>query len=145
MRRLGSVVVAGLLLVVIAVTPLSAFTSGGVFESKMPATGYPWSMPVRVIVEDPTGTVLGIAAAQAWPPASRPDDRLLAVSWLGGCRDQQIWLTLAPTTGGYRVIKRETDNGCGLLMGIPRTVVMVTRLPIDPVTVSFEALGAEVG
>jgi hypothetical protein len=145
MRRIGSFLVAGLLVLVMAVTPLRAFISGGIHEASMPASGLmPWSLPVRVIVEDVSGMVLGISATAQRPPPSLPDDRLVVVSWLGGCSDQGIWLNFHKFGDGYRIIKRETSNGCGFMIGTFRTVVMVTRLPIDPARVSFNAPEADI-
>lgn len=88
--------------------------------------------------------VLGISATDGDAPPSTPDDRLLVVSWLGGCFDQQIWLDFHRFGDGYRITKRQTNGGCPFMIGISRTVVIVTRLAIDPGAVTFEATEAKV-
>ena len=125
---------------VIATTPLGSLLNGGVHEAWMPASalGFGWGR-VKVIVEDRTGLVAGIAASDWGRPDPSPDDRMLVLGWLGGCSDQQIWLTLRAVGDGYRVDKSEIGNGCPFMVGIGRTVTMVTRAPVDPARVAFDA------
>jgi len=52
---------AALLILVMAVTPLSAFLSGGQFETWWP--GDRFDAPVRVLLDDHTGFVSGVSLA----------------------------------------------------------------------------------
>lgn len=62
--RLARAVAAALLIVVMAVTPLSAFVNGGIFETRLP--GWDGIRSTRVVLADHTGFVKGIAPWHDW-------------------------------------------------------------------------------
>lgn len=137
--RLARAVAAALLTLVIAVTPLSAFLSGGEFEAWLP--GRDGVIRTRVVFEDHTGLVRAIAPAYADRIADGVtgfggDGRVLFVQWLGGCGDALTVLTFDPVDGGYRIVER-TEDHCTLMIGIGRAIVVSLWSPVDASTVGF--------
>ena len=146
MPQLARAALVALFVLVIAVTPLSATFRPAYFEVTLPDfSGWPGSFGApSVVLEDRTGLVLGMAARQSSSPKSLPDDRLLVVSWVGGCSDQVTWLTFQATAGGYRIDRRVVDNGCPFMIALGRSIVLVLRAPLDASLVEFKALDASV-
>lgn len=132
---LARAALVAVLMLMLAVTPLTAMFRPAHFEAWLQPSF--WYGPPKVVLEDRTGLVSGMVATDAAAPAPAAD-RVLAVSWLGGCSEQVIWLTFESLGDGYRLDKRTASNGCVLLMGVRRTLVLVLRAPIDPSTVEFE-------
>ncbi len=136
---LARAVVVALLILVIAVTPLSAFLSGGVFEIWLP--GHQFITRTRVVLEDHTGLVRGIAPAYSGRPndgvrALGRDGRTLIVQWMGGCDDPLTVLTFDRADAGYRIVER-TEHRCMFLIGIGRAVSVSLWAPLDAATVTF--------
>lgn len=137
--RLGWAVAVALLILVIAVTPLSAFLSGGVFEIWLP--GDQFITRTRVVLEDHTGLVRGIAPA--YPDqmddgvsALGRDGRTLFVQWMGGCGDPLTVLTFDRADVGYRIDER-TEHHCMFLIGIGHAVTVSLWSPVDAATLTF--------
>ena len=144
-RRVGRLALVGALVLWLASNSLGPVLSGGSFETSMPASNLVSSgLPVGVSVTDRTGLVEAAFGAQAWPDRFASTDRFLQFSWLGGCADRHFWLTLRRVGDGYAADLRDFSFGCAFMIGIPRTVTLVTRVPIDPTTVAFDALDAAV-
>ncbi len=138
---------AALLILVMAVTPLSAFLNGGVFETRLPSSwgGGIGSASVHVTMYDQTAMVRGISAALPGdldivvnPGANT---YVLEVSWIGGCGDREAELTLRRTQTGYALDERTTAWGCPLDLGLSRSVAMYLWSPIDASTVTFSSSG----
>ncbi|HYI22060.1 MAG TPA: hypothetical protein VEX62_05415 [Candidatus Limnocylindrales bacterium] len=140
--------IVALLVLMVAVTPISAMFRPGYFEASL---GYSlvnpsesWFGPARVALDDQTGLVLAFVALEK-PPPTLPDDRLLVVNWLGGCSEQLVSLTFRTTDLGYSIEKREFSNrSCTFLIGLDRSVVLTLRAPVDARTVEFDAQEASV-
>ena len=139
--KIGRAVVVAVLVLMLAVTPLSAMFRPAYFEASLRASL--WDGPPEVVLEDRTGLVSAMVAVDGTTLESA-DDQVLVLSWLGGCSEQIIWLTFHATGDGYRVEKQTARNGCQLLVGLPRTLILVLRAPVDPATVEFEALEASI-
>ncbi len=141
-ERLARAIAVALLILVIAVTPLSAFLSGGVFEIWLP--GDQFIARTRVVLEDHTGLVRGIAPA--YPDriddgvsALGSDRRTLFVQWMGGCGDPLTVLTFEGADVGYRIVER-TEHHCIFDLGIGRAVTVSLWSPVDAATVTFASL-----
>ena len=143
MRRVafGSGVIV--LMAVLAFTNLNTVFHPGHFEAKFPAWSAAYPAPT-VVVEDRTGFVMAMAASGGREPFAQPDDRSLVISWLGGCSDDIVSLTLYNVGGSFVVDKQTIDNGCALDVGIQRSVMLVLRAPIDARRVQFDAFEASV-
>jgi hypothetical protein len=139
--QLARAALAAVLVVMLAVAPLTAMFRPAHFEAWLEPSF--WYGPPKVVLEDRTGLVSGMVATDGPAPASAAD-RVLAVSWLGGCDEQVVWLTFESFGSGYRLDKRTASNGCVLLMGLRRTLILVLRAPVDPSTVEFEELESSV-
>jgi hypothetical protein len=136
MYRLGRAALVAVLVLFVAVTPLSAIFRPGYFDAQWPSTGHDLAPPPHFVLEDQTGLVAGFVPAAQERTDAVPT-RSLSISWLGGCDEQLVYLTFYASGGGYAFEKRTTTNGCPFLVGIRRTVILALRAPVDPVSVRF--------
>lgn len=134
----------GVLVLLMAVTPLSAVIDQGRFETRFPGRGF--VLPLRVVLEDRTGLVAGLAR---WEAGRRLDegvenapgnDRILVVSLFGGCGDHLTRLTFERVEGGFRIEERTSGGGCSLLIGIIRSVAIHLRVRVDAASVQFQSV-----
>ena len=144
-RRVARGLAVAVFSTAVAFTPLSATLSHSQHETWFP----PWDShdpAPHVRIYDRTGLVSAIYAVVDAPEGNAVIDRLLVLTWLGGCSDQLIQLTFeAAETGGYLISKRElSHNGCPFLVGIGRTVVLHLRWPVNALSVRFDAVEASV-
>ena len=149
MIRVARWVAVALFSVAVALTPLTATFSHSGFEAWFPRWGSfqqsRRSDRPHVRLRDRTGLVITMHAAGVEPEQNEPNDRLLVVSWLGGCSDQLIDMTFEAESDGYLISKRElTSNGCPFLVGLSRTIVLRLRQPVDAASVQFDALEGSV-
>jgi hypothetical protein len=142
MSRAVRAALVAVLVLFVAVTPLSAIFRPGYFDFVWPATGHDLAPPPHVVLEDQTGLVAGFVPAAQEHAAAGPT-RSLSVSWLGGCDEQLVYITFYGSGGSYTLEKRTASNGCPFLVGIGRTVVLVLRAPVDPSSVHFAGDWAE--
>lgn len=143
--------VIAVLVLLMALTPLSAVLSGGVFETWLPGSGRGISHNplVRVVLEDRTGLVRTIGPGHydghldsdiVDPPGTQ---MTLIVNWLGGCGDHIAYLTFESFGEGYRIQERTEAWGCGFDVGYSRTLAIGLWAPIDASTVQFVSVGHE--
>ncbi len=141
--RFGRPLVIAAFVLVMAVTPLSAFTSGGTFETWLPGhgDGYGRNPTVRVLLEDHTGLVRAVGPGEAQrldgPTNPGGNTRVVVVQWLGGCGDSLARLNLDRVGGGYLIEQRTDRSGCSLLIGFYRTVAISLWAPVDASIVEF--------
>lgn len=140
MRRLAAALLVAFMVLVMAVTPLSATTERGYFEVWLPSD---LMGPVpHVVLFDDTGLVRGFfptvlaTLAQGVEPTSGQSNKL-TVSWLGGCSDAQIQLHFFASGDGYVLSERTNGYGCPLDIGIGRQFAVLLYSPIDASTVAF--------
>jgi hypothetical protein len=132
-----------LFVLVMAVTPLSAFVSGGVFETWIPA--HDGRARVRVVLQDQTGLVRAINASFDFD-ASRatdamPDQRVLLVSWYGDCgQEYGLNLTFERDDPGYLVRTHAEALWCSFDPPGYGTIAITLWAPVDAATVRFEAM-----
>jgi hypothetical protein len=137
-RLVRGAIVASLVLLM-AVTPLSAVLSGGGFETTL--AGRSGVGATRVILDDHTGLVRGIAPARPAPlkdgvsPVGT-DGHTLLVQWLGGCKDPLTVLTFDRVDDRYTIVER-TVHRCTLLVGIARAITVSLWASIDASAVTF--------
>jgi len=127
---------------VMAVTPLTAFTSGGQFETWLigEGRGYGSNPTVRVLLEDHTGLVKAIGPGYSQrlnQGASPAKTNVVVVSWFGGCGDFIAHLTMDRANDGYLIRERTHRLGCGLMIGYFRSVAITLWTPIDAAKVTF--------
>jgi hypothetical protein len=132
------------LVVLLAVTPLSAIFRPAYFEVVFPGSGFVATL--RVVVDDRTGLVAGVSQVDFSPVVDEgvsngpgENGRSLFVTLFGGCGDRLAWLTFDRADNGFVIEERTTRYGCGFLIGISRTVVLQLRAPVDASTVKFES------
>jgi hypothetical protein len=139
------------LVVLLAVTPLSAIFRPAYFEVVFPGRGL--GAAFSVVVDDRTGLVAGVSPvefAEHGPVSNGPggivsngpggNRRVLFVSISGGCGDHLTWLTFEHVGDGFRIEARTTRVGCPYLMLLTRHVAIHLRAPVDASAVEFEAL-----
>ena len=144
--RIGVIARAALiaiLVVLLAVTPLSAIFRPAYFEALFPAEGI--AVPLRVVLDDRTGLAAGFGPVEAVRSGDGVENpagnrRALIVSISGGCGDHQTWLTFDRSDDGFRIEARTSRWGCGFLILLTRDVVIHLRAPVDASTVEFESL-----
>ena len=139
--KFARAVLVALLVLLMAVTPLAAILSGGVFETSLPGegSGYPSRPRVRVLLYDQTGLMRAIAPANP-DQQDAPNPRVLVVEWTGGCGDFITRLTFRRTDDGFVIEERTEESGCMFLIGYGRAVALHLWAPVDQSTVRFESL-----
>lgn len=143
MKRFARTLIIGMFIFVIAVTPLSAFTSGGLFETWLigDGHGYGSNPTVRVVLEDHTGMVRAIGPASAQRRDAAEDraakTNVVVVTWIGGCGDQTAHLTMDRAEDGYLIRERTDGWGCGLSIGYGRSVAITLWAPVRASAVQF--------
>lgn len=136
--------VIAVFVLVIAVTPLSAITSGGHFEYRYPARGMFDPLGHRVTLDDRTRLAAGIGPAQ---PGGRDGVTNLAGSgnWLlvewsaGGC-DTTSSLLFERSGAGYQLTVTSGGRTCAFLSLMTYAIVVRLWSPIDASTVEFAPL-----
>jgi hypothetical protein len=144
LRLIGRAAMIAVLVVLLAVTPLSAIFRPAYFEVVFPGSGSVATL--RVVVDDRTGLVAGLSRVDFSPlidegVSNGPGEnrRALFVTLFGGCGDRLAWLTFDRGDGGFVIEERTTRYGCNFLIGLSRTVVLQLRAPVDASTVEFES------
>jgi hypothetical protein len=140
--RFARATAVAVMVVAIAVTPLSTVFAGGQFETWVPSWSISHPTWVHVVINDQTGMVRAISQGRTDAPDGisnvAGDQRVLVASWVGGCADQEIELTLGRSDSGYVLDERTTIAwGCPFDIGIVRTVAIYLWSPIDAATVVF--------
>ncbi len=133
MRRLAGAALVSLMVLLMAVTPLSAFLSGGAHETWLPGFHSPtYSTPrTRVVLLDHTGLVRMISPA---PEESVLSATALVVNWYG-CGNST--LTFDRAAKGY-VLAEPTAFPCGWFDGRWRAVTVHFNAPLDPALVRVD-------
>jgi hypothetical protein len=140
--RLARAAAAALLVLVVAVTPLSAVLAER-YEFEVWLPGWQGVAPTHVILEDHTQLVRAISPGQADfiddGVSAYGNSRLaLLVQWLGGCDDPLTILSFDRIDAGYRLTER-TNHRCRFLVGIGRAVIVSLWSPIDAGQVEFRS------
>jgi len=144
-KRVVRAAAVALLVLVIAVTPLAAFLSGGRLETRLPGSSLmtgalPW---VNVVLQDETGFVRAIAPASGGRQTgsvANPDGNRMAIvaTWFGGCGDRTVRLTFARAGDRFRLTQRTDRFGCPFMIAIGRSVLIVLWSPIEAASVDFD-------
>lgn len=140
--RLARAAVIAVLLLVTAVTPLSAFLSGGSFETWV---GGAYERPlVRITLRDHTGLVRQFTRAglDRAPDVSNPNgnQRVLLVSVWGGCADYWVHLDFRWTENGYVIRQHNHEFGCPFFALIGHGGVALTLWsPVDASDVRLDS------
>jgi hypothetical protein len=137
LRRIVAGVVVAFMILVMAVTPLSATFQPGYFDLRLQS----WDdeYPMAVTLKDDTGLVSALTEGE-WSPVEQVGlTRALRVQWDGDTDDNGIWMHFYPVDGGYRLTETTTKGASRPVgMGLGRTFVLVLRAPIDPATVEVD-------
>jgi hypothetical protein len=130
----------GLFIVVMALTPLSAITSGGIHETWI-RSEY-GRAPVRVVLEDRTGLVRAIAAFTPDGPQPRltngDDARTLVLHWFDWCPAYQLNVTFSSVGDRYRLRLAADVLFCSFY-DLPSSGTIAIRLshPVDAAAVDI--------
>jgi hypothetical protein len=125
-----------------AVTPLSAITSGGVFEIWLAPD--PYTPPVRVVLKDHTGLVKGLGSAPSQAGvhelvSNRGSDlTLLTVALEGSHCDYMTRLTLYRSGDGF-VIRTQADGAWCVSGLVVRELSISLWAPVDASLVVLES------
>lgn len=142
--RLARAAVVGVMVLALAITPLSVVLSAGHFETWLPSWDVFGRTSLQVTMDDQTGLVRAITAAQSGEldRVINPGDKthVLVVSWMGGCSDRLAMLSFRATDAGLVLAERTIGWGCPLDIGLGRSVAISLWSPVDAATVKFESL-----
>lgn len=131
MRAAGRGIAIALFVLVMAITPLSAFTSGGFFETW---TSDGFGQSIRVTLNDHTGLVRAIAPRLS--ESASQDPRVLTVDLVAGCGGYWANLDFRRLAEGYVVEHRVDRIGCPFLNLVGYGGVAITLwAPLDVSTV----------
>lgn len=143
MGKLARAAAVALMVLALAVTPLSVVLSGGRFETWVPTWDGFAHGSLHVTLSDQTGMVRAITPGRSNvldevvnPGANR---YVLEVSWLGGCSDRDVQLNLFASPGGYTLTERTFGWGCSLMIGLGRSIAIQLWSPVDAATVTFKS------
>lgn len=123
---MGRAALVALIVLLMAVTPLSAFLSGGRHETWLP--GYGSQARTRVVLLDHTGLVGAISPGDSRAESS---PKTLSVTW-HACGGGST-LTFGPYEGGFEVADQEFSS---CWFGSWRALAIHLRTPIDPALVT---------
>ena len=112
-RIVGGTFVAFLVLVV-AVTPLSATFRPAYFDMRY--VQLPIGSVFNATLEDQTGLVSGVTYAPEAEPTTSGLTSTLVVSWIGGCRNPDTYMRFFAVDGGYRLAEQTSGTWCQLLI-----------------------------
>jgi len=136
LRRLLAVFVVAFMVLVVAVTPLSATTDRGYFELWLPSELVGPGLRPHVVLFDDTGLVRAFVRDVSedvrdgvQPPAGSTST--LHVSWTGGCGDALIQLHFYASRDGYVFDERTQELGCSFMIGIGRAFTLLLTTPIE--------------
>jgi hypothetical protein len=139
-RRIAAALGVALLVLVLAVTPLSATFQPGYFDLRLVAG--PFGNSVAVTLEDDTGLVMGFAPVETKPYADSGTTRSLSISVDGDSDDSAIWLQFVAVADGYRITAMPTQFARNALgMGREDGFVLLLRAPIDASKVTYAGKG----
>ena len=139
MIRLARASVAALLILLFAVTPLSALIWPSQFQIV-------FTDGLRVKLEDRTGLVRGLAHGVSLPGVRPPvenhgsDTKTLLVRVEGSSCDAHMTLTIGRDGDGYFITERTETHSCALGTGMERVIAIVLWSPIAAGDVRFESL-----
>lgn len=143
MRFARSALVA-LLVLLFAVTPLSAFLSGGNFETWL---GGSYDRPlVRIAITDHTGLVRQVTRAEidsrGGGPVINPEGnrRVLVVQVWGACGDFGVRMSFHKSSDGYVLHQKNQRFGfCLSGMWGHGSVALILWAPVDAATVRLDS------
>ena len=144
MAKLVRAAAVALLILVMAVTPLSAVISSGQFGFRWPGGAFHTS--VQVLVADHTGLVREVSVAPspagAYVAVSNPglNWRVLIVSVDGSSCDRGIQLVLDRTVDRYVIRERTVEGHCVLGTGFERSIALYLWSPVHASIVDFVSL-----
>lgn len=134
--------VVAVLILLMAVTPLSALISPGHFEFAYASRDALSGHRLTVELEDRTGLVRGFGPAFQLPGMfdgvsnQGDDESVLLVSWGHGCGAYLTQFTFDRAPDGYIVRERTLESGCPYMILIGHAVAIRLWMPIDASTVS---------
>lgn len=135
---------AAVLVLLFAVTPLSALIAPGEFEVR--SAPFLWGRAFTVRLMDRTGLARGLAVAAQ--PRGVYDDgvtnhgvdgRMLIVHWEGSSCDYLTRLTFERAVGGFVIRERTERSSCFIGSGRSSTVAIHLWAPVDASTVRLES------
>jgi hypothetical protein len=141
-RRIARGGAVTLLVLAMAITPMTVVFSAGHFETHLPG-GLIGHSQMSATLQDATGLVRAISASP-WGDegiAINPGGNryVLSVSWTGGCGDAQASFTFRRDGSGYVITERTLEWGCFYMIGIGRSLAIYLWSPVDAATVRFES------
>lgn len=142
-RRLvrGSAVV--LLVLAMAITPLSVVFSAGRFETWLPSRDIQGPSSAHVVLDDQTGMVRGISAAHPGDldtVVNLAGNRLvLEVTWGDSFCLREEHLGFRRSDNGYVVEQRALARNCGFLDLHSYAVAIYLWSPVDGATVTLDS------
>jgi hypothetical protein len=140
--RLARAGVVALLILFMAVTPLSALIAPGEFEVTF-TTENALDREFTLRLADRTGLVRGLAVAAARPGIQDAvtnfgvDGRMLIVEIEGSSCDYVAHLTFQRALGGFQISARTEGFSCGIGTGSSHVVAIHLWAPIDASRVEF--------
>jgi hypothetical protein len=130
--KASRVLAGGVFAIAVAVMPLGALFSNGVFETWVGGDEY--RPRVRAILQDETGLVRAVIGHS--DNADGPYGRLaLGVPIWGGCGARVVHLTFRDTGNEYEINQRNDESGCSFLnlVGYGRITILLWAPVDDPV------------
>jgi hypothetical protein len=134
MVRIARSALVAVLVLFVAVTPLSAILRPGYFEVDMRRPDGSF----HVIAQDQTGLVAAMVPAVG---SSVSTSRALHVRVDGACGDWSYYLVFYAVGDGYLIERHRTSGSCSLLYLASAEVVLVLRAPVDPASVRIVDYG----
>ena len=132
-RRIASALLVAFVVLVVAVTPLSAVVQPGSFAIRADEG----SLGIlRATLDDETRLVVGLRLGTDQPSPPGSLTRYLELSWLGGCTNPMISMRFSTQAdGGYLLTEHTTGDFCDQLFGVDRSFILVLYAPLDPAQV----------
>lgn len=131
--RVLSAIAYALIVVAVAVTPLSAAFRPGYFDVRYvdPVT----RDVLNATIQDQTGLISAVGYPSDSPPTTSGLTSRLVVDLAGGCEDPSLFVRFLAVGERFRITHHTTGTMCELLFLQGRPFLFVLRAPIDASTV----------
>jgi hypothetical protein len=144
--RIARVIGVAVLVLLLALIPLSMLIAPGQFEIQFPTRGASFEEALTVQLDDRTGQARGLAPAlpqRGVGPAVTnygADYRVLIVKLEGSSCDWLTQLALEPAGNAFLLREKTHERSCAIGTGKTRAVAISLWGPIDAATVRFESM-----
>jgi hypothetical protein len=133
-RRVAASLLVALMILVMAVTPLSAVVRPGDFELPFQTLGFCGATQATALLHDETGMVQALSLSSDWTEREHPQTatRALLVDWDGDSDVTGLAIEVSAANDRYRIAIETWKLPCPIGVGLGLRFQILLRAPVDP-------------